>query len=109
MSAQTSYRDIRTLASLAQFLAAAGITTAGGISRNVLERYLADLAAAKVGRREHRDHIGQVATFLRVSAGTNGTLRCPRPRSSSPSTTPLGTAAPSGARQPDHDPGRELG
>ena len=31
----------------------------------MLERYLADLAAAMAGKKEHRDHIGQVATFLR--------------------------------------------
>jgi integrase len=65
LSAATCYRGVRALSRLAGFLAAAGVTGASGISRGVLERYLADLAAAKAGRREHRDHIGQVGTFLR--------------------------------------------
>ena len=65
LEAQTCYRGVRALTRLSGFLAAAGVTGAGGISRDVLERYLADLAAAMAGKRDHRDHIGQVATFLR--------------------------------------------
>jgi integrase len=65
ISAQTCYRGVRALTRLAQFLAAAGVTRTSEISRDVLERYLADLAAAKAGRREHRDHVGQAGTFLR--------------------------------------------
>ena len=53
----------------------------GGISRDVLERYLADLHAALAGKQEHRDHIGQVATFLtRRPPAPLGHRRCPRPR-----------------------------
>ena len=65
ISAQTCYRGVRALTRLAKFLAAAGVTRTSEISRDVLERYLADLAAAKAGRREHRDHVGQAGTFLR--------------------------------------------
>ena len=46
-------------------LAAEGVAGAGGISRDVLERYLAALAAEMAGKRDHRDHSGQVSTFLR--------------------------------------------
>jgi integrase len=65
LEAQTCYRGVRALTRISMFLTAAGVTGAGGISRNVLERYLADLAAAMTGRRDHRDHIGQLSTFLR--------------------------------------------
>jgi len=63
--AQTCYRGVRALTRLAEFLAAAAVTRTSEISRDVLERYLADLSTAKAGRREHRDHVGQVGTFLR--------------------------------------------
>jgi integrase len=65
LSAATCYRGVQALTRLAGFLTAGGVTEASGISRDVLERYLADLATAKAGRREHRDHIGQAGTFLR--------------------------------------------
>jgi len=65
LEAQTCYRGVRALTRISRFLAAAGVTGPGGISRDLLERYLADLAAAMAGRRAHRDHIGQMATFLR--------------------------------------------
>ena len=65
LEAQTCYRGVRALTRLSGFLAAAGIASAGGFSRDVLERYLADLAAAMAGKRDHRNHVGQVATLLR--------------------------------------------
>jgi integrase len=65
LEAQTCYRGVRALTRFSGFLAAAGVTGAGGISRDVLERYLAALTAEMAGRRDHRDYIGQVATFLR--------------------------------------------
>jgi len=65
LEAQTCYRGVRALTRFSGFLAAAGAAGAGGISRDVLERYLAALAAEMAGKRDHRDHIGQVSTFLR--------------------------------------------
>ena len=65
LEAQTCYRGVRALTRISGFLAAAGVAGPGGISRDLLERYLADLAAAMAGHRAHRDHIGQIATFLR--------------------------------------------
>jgi integrase len=65
LEAQTCYRGVRALTRFSGFLAAAGIASGGGISRDVLERYLAVLAAEVAGRRDHRDYIGQAATFLR--------------------------------------------
>ena len=65
LSAQSCYRGVWALTRLSGFLAAAGTDGAADLSRDVLERYLADLAAATGGRRAHRDHLGQVATFLR--------------------------------------------
>ena len=65
LEAQTCYRGVRALTRLAAVLAESGVTQTSGISRDVLERYLADLAAAMAGKKEHRDHIGQVATFFR--------------------------------------------
>jgi integrase len=65
LEAQTCYRGVRALTRISGFLAAAGVAGPGGISRGLLERYLADLAAAMAGHRMHRDHIGQIATFLR--------------------------------------------
>jgi hypothetical protein len=65
LEAQTCYRGVRALTRLAAFLAGSGVTKTSGISRDVLERYLADLAPTMAGEKEHRDHIGQVATFLR--------------------------------------------
>jgi integrase len=65
LQAQTCYRGVRALTRLSGFLAAAGINGASGITRDVLERYLADLAVPMAGKKEHRDHIGQVSTFLR--------------------------------------------
>jgi integrase len=65
LEAQTCYRGVRVLTRFSRFLAAEGITAARSISREVLERYLADLARAMSGKRDHRDHVGQVAVFLR--------------------------------------------
>ena len=65
LEAQTCYRGVRALTRFSGFLAAAGVASPGGISRDVLERYLAALAAEVAGRRAHRDYIGQVAMFLR--------------------------------------------
>ena len=63
----TCYRGVQAITRLSAFLQAAGITEPGQADRQVLERYLADLAAAMTGRsgRSHRGHIGQLGTFLR--------------------------------------------
>ena len=65
LTAQTCYRGVSALTRFSGFLADTGVIAADAINRDVLERYLADLAAAMASRREHRDHVGQVATFLR--------------------------------------------
>ena len=65
LEAQTCYRGVRVLTRLSGLLAAEGVTSASRITRDVLERYLADLPASVAGNRNHRDHVGQVATFLR--------------------------------------------
>jgi integrase len=65
LEAQTCYRGVRAVTRLASCLAAAGVTAPSGISRDVLERYLAGLVPELAGKKEHRDYIGQVATFLR--------------------------------------------
>jgi integrase len=63
----TCYRGVQAITLLSAFLGTAGITEPGQADRQVLERYLANLAAAMTGRsgRSHRGHIGQLATFLR--------------------------------------------
>jgi integrase len=65
LEAQTCYRGVRAVTRFSGFLAAGGINGAGGITRDVLERYLADLAVPMAGKKEHRDHIGQISVFLR--------------------------------------------
>ena len=65
LEAQTCYRGVRALTRLAGVLADSGVIGTSGISRDVLERYLAGLAATLAGKKEHRDYIGQAATFLR--------------------------------------------
>jgi integrase len=65
LSSQSCYRGVQAVTRLSGFLADAGIAGAADLSRDVIERYLADLAAATAGRRSHRDHLGQVSTFLR--------------------------------------------
>ena len=57
-------RPLRVLTRLAAFLHARGITTMDGISRAVLEAYLADLHAAFGGRSEHGTHVGTTGLFL---------------------------------------------
>ncbi|HEY5986938.1 MAG TPA: tyrosine-type recombinase/integrase [Streptosporangiaceae bacterium] len=63
----TCYRGVQAITRFSVFLRAAGITEPGQADRQVLERYLADLASAMTGRsgRSHRGHIGQIGTFLR--------------------------------------------
>ena len=57
-------RPLRFLTRLAAFLHGCGVTGPGGISRAVLEAYLADLHAAMVGRAEHGTHVSIVGLFL---------------------------------------------
>jgi len=65
LEGQTCYRGVRAITRLAAVVADSAVTGPAGISRDVLERYLAGLAATLAGKKEHRDYIGQVATFLR--------------------------------------------
>ena len=57
-------RPLRFLTRLAAFLHGRGVTGPGGISRAVLEAYLADLHAAMAGRAEHGAHVSIVGLFL---------------------------------------------
>jgi integrase len=57
-------RPLRVLTRLAAFLHGRGITGTDGISRAVLEAYLADLRAAFGGRSEHGMHVGTTGVFL---------------------------------------------
>jgi integrase len=57
-------RPLRFLTRLAVFLHGRGVTGPGGISRAVLEAYLADLHAAMAGRAEHGAHVSIVGLFL---------------------------------------------
>ncbi|HET9896325.1 MAG TPA: tyrosine-type recombinase/integrase [Streptosporangiaceae bacterium] len=65
LEAQTCYRGVRALTRLAAVLADSGVTGTSDITRDVLERYLAGLVPSLAGKKEHRDYIGQVGTFLR--------------------------------------------
>ena len=57
-------RPLRALTRFARFLDAAGIGDAGGISRAVLEDYLASLQASMGGSRDQGIHVGIVGEFL---------------------------------------------
>jgi integrase len=57
-------RPLRVLTRLAVFLHGRGVTGAGGISRPVLEAYLADLHSALAGRAEHGAHVSIIGLFL---------------------------------------------
>lgn len=57
-------RPMRVLTRLAAFLHARGIAGVDGLSRAVLEAYLADLHAAFGGRSEHGTHVGTIGLFL---------------------------------------------
>lgn len=57
-------RPLRFLTRLALFLQTRGIKGTAGITRPVLEDYLADLHAAMSGRRNHRAHVSIVGMFL---------------------------------------------
>jgi len=57
-------RPLRALTRFAGFLDAAGITEASGISRSVLEGYLADLQVGMGGSREQGAHVGIIGEFL---------------------------------------------
>jgi integrase len=57
-------RPLRVLTRLAVFLAERGIDGAGGISRAVLEGYLAGLRAAMGGKPEHGAHVSVIGLFL---------------------------------------------
>ena len=100
LEAQTCYRGVRALTRFSGFLAAAGVASIGGISRDVLERYLAALAAEVAGRRDHRDYIGQVAMFLRDVRRHQWDGSLPASAVIFPRTTP---APDSGSR--GHSPG----
>lgn len=56
--------QLRALTRFAVFLHARDITAAGGISRAVLEDYLADLHAALAGRAGHRVQVSVISLFL---------------------------------------------
>ena len=55
---------LRALTRFAVFLRARDITAAGGISRAVLEDYLADLHAALAGQAGHRVQVSVISLFL---------------------------------------------
>ena len=57
-------RPLRVLTRFAVFLRDRDINGVGGISRAVLEGYLADLHAAMAGRPEHGAHVSVIGLFL---------------------------------------------
>jgi integrase len=57
-------RSLRVLTRLAVFLDARGVTRAGGITRAMLEDYLANLHTAMGGRAEHGSHVSTIGLFL---------------------------------------------
>jgi integrase len=57
-------RPLRVLTRFAAFLHARSVAAADGISRAVLEDYLADLHAAMAGRPEHGTHVSVTGLFL---------------------------------------------
>ena len=57
-------RPLRVLTRFAVFLCDRDVDGAGGISRAVLEGYLADLHAAMAGRPEHGAHVSVIGLFL---------------------------------------------
>jgi hypothetical protein len=81
-------RPLRVLTRFAVFLRERGIDGAGGISRAVLEGYLADLHAAMAGRPEHGAHVSVIGLFLSAvaarSAGCGKRQKPPAPPAASP-------------------------
>ena len=63
----TCYRGVQAITRFSAFLQTVSINEPGQVDRQVLERYLADLASAMTGKsgRSHRGYIGQLAIFLR--------------------------------------------
>lgn len=76
---ETVRRGLRSLTRFAAFCDRAGVEELADIDRDLLERYLADLAAELAGRQRHGDQIGQLGAFLQAPGSTAGSRRC-RPR-----------------------------
>ena len=63
---ETARRGLRSLTRFAIFCDRAGVGQLAEIDRDLLERYLADLAAELAGRQRHGDQIGQLSAFLQA-------------------------------------------
>lgn len=61
---ETVRRGLRSLIRFAAFCHRAGVEELADVDRDLLERYLADLAAELAGRQRHGDQIGQLSAFL---------------------------------------------
>lgn len=61
---ETVRRGLRSLTRFAVFCDRAGVEELAEVNRDLLERYLADLAAELAGRQRHGDQIGQLSAFL---------------------------------------------
>ena len=61
---ETVRRGLRSLTRFAIFCDRAGVGQLADVDRDLLERYLADLATELAGRQRHGDQIGQLSAFL---------------------------------------------
>jgi len=61
---ETVRRGLRSLTRFAVFCDRAGVEELVEVDRDLLERYLADLAAELAGSQRHGDQIGQLSAFL---------------------------------------------
>jgi hypothetical protein len=61
---ETVRRGLRSLTRFAVFCDRAGVEELAEVDRDLLERYLPDLAAELAGRQRHGDQIGQLSAFL---------------------------------------------
>ena len=61
----TCCAGVRAVTRLSGFLHGAGTASPAGLTRDVLERYLADLHRELAGRHKHREHVSQLASLLR--------------------------------------------
>lgn len=63
---ETVRRGLRSLTRFATFCDRSGVEVLADIDRDLLERYLADLAAELAGRQRHGDQIGQLSAFIQA-------------------------------------------
>jgi hypothetical protein len=83
-------RDLQNLTIFAAFLASPTVQVhaLAELSRQVLERYAAEVARSPYADRTRCGYVGTVQAFLLASASTAGMPACPPRRASIPRTTP---------------------